>query len=209
MIKITLLLCSLVLLVSCATTATEFQSAKVLSEDAMEITPSYSTTLFDHEVGVELGYGVSENVEVRGGAHTFFASHGDGTDDSFINYESPANVFIKSGIKYSILEDNISFYLPISFDVFGVQETFSLQPSLLLSTELFSYLEVNLALKEMMYISTGPYINIHSANLGFGFPVGDAVVIRPIWNLMYYYSKDDRNDGDFMMKVGLGATIQL
>lgn len=200
-----LLIFSSILLVSCATTSIDFQSAKILPEGEVDITPSYSTTLLDHELGVEMGYGLSKDFEVRGGVHTFFANHGE-SESSIFYYESEKNAFIKTGIKYSLIDDYFSLYLPVAYDVYNFDETVSIQPSILLTKVFPTNHEINFQFKEMIYVNAeSPYV-IHALNVGIGYKIGESITLRPVGNVLYFYHSDG---GVFFFKAGMGVTIKI
>ncbi len=199
-----LFISSLLLIVACATTATEYQTAEIIPEGSFDITPSFSTSLIDHEVGIEVGYGLSKNVEVRSGVYSFNADHGE--EDETLSHQTEKNIFLKSGIKYSIVEDEIAFYFPVAFDIYNVSETFSLQPTLLYSIELPINGVFTVGFKEMLYFkASNPYV-FHTAIVGLDYTLGDYLIVRPVGSASYI---DGYDSGFVFFRVGIGITIMI
>ena len=124
---------------SCAPVFSELQSARTAGQGNIEATPSFSTVSFSHEgesegiqnhIGLQLAYGITATVDLRFRyEHIWFK---DSEADQTYNV-------IGLGPKFSLLENNIAFYLPLGRALGeNTSETWQLHP-----TMLFTYPALN------------------------------------------------------------------
>tara|TARA_B100000214_G_C23815120_1_gene556910 strand:+ start:100 stop:705 length:606 start_codon:yes stop_codon:yes gene_type:complete len=129
------------------------QSAKLIDESEIEVTPgvSFSTPSY---VGFQIGYGISDTNNL-----IFRYEHGEGCclkGSGFkVNY-------LSIGPKTQYIKDRLSFYYPLSLYV-NKKSVFLFEPTLLY-TKSFKYLEFNPSYK--ILIGSNEYIDV--LTLGFG-----------------------------------------
>jgi hypothetical protein len=124
---------------SCAPVFSELQSARTLGQGNIEATPSFSTVSFSHEgesegvqnhIGLQLAYGITPGIDLRFRyEHIWFK---DSDADQTYNV-------IGLGPKFSLLENNIAFYVPVGRAVGEyTSDTWQMHP-----TMLFTYPALN------------------------------------------------------------------
>jgi hypothetical protein len=130
------LICLLVL-DGCAPVFSEVQSARMCGEGRSELTPYYSTVSIhgdgesdglQNHLGIQFAHGFSRNMDLRFRFENVWFKEGEFGDGYAI---------LGFGPKFSLVRDNIAFYLPVG-RALGEETTDSwqLQPSLLITAPL-------------------------------------------------------------------------
>lgn len=111
----------LLLLPGCVPFVADQQSARLLPEGEVEVTPSFSYVSFSAEgetehvqdhYGVRLGYGATDRVELRA---MYERVSVEDTDEG-VN-------LLGAGVKWALVPDQLAFYLPVGFATGGGIET--------------------------------------------------------------------------------------
>jgi hypothetical protein len=161
-------------------TSSSLQSARMLGEGEIELTPSYSSQnlSFDgnseriaHQYGAQLGIGMSKNfnARIRYERIDWDENIGD-TGYNFIAIEP----------KIGVVKDAIAISMPIGMwfgEMVEENESFQFHPSLHLTKIVTPVLELNGSAK--MLIFTEDFEDLIALNIGLGVGNPDQIVIRP------------------------------
>lgn len=170
-----------VALSGCVPFVADQQSARLLPEGEIEVTPSFSSVSFSaqgetshvqDQYGVRLGYGVSDKVELRAMYERV----------SVQNADEGLNLF-GGGVKWSVVPDQVAFYVPIGFATgAGVEtgDTWTVVPTLLGTYRAGSTFEITPSVKGILpFTASDPelFLGFH---LGAGISTDlDLWAIRP------------------------------
>jgi hypothetical protein len=180
----------------CAPVFSDFQSAKLVGRDRMEVTPSASTVSFSdyesehvqNEYGVQLGTGVSDGMDLR------------------VGYVRAAGVNgVGFGPKISVVKDRLALALPVGF-AFGegveISRTWTVHPTLLFTQPVTRRLEVNASAKALVPLTEDVRESLVAFNVGLG--IGDLRrwAIRPEIGLLF-----DPGESGHYTQFGLGVTV--
>lgn len=168
-LQLLLLTLLLGLLAACTPYLADQQSARLLAPGEAEVTPSFSYVSFSAEgqtehvqdhLGVRIGYGASEGVELRGTYERV----------SIQDAEEGVNVF-GVGAKFAVVPDQVAFYLPIGF-VTGAgvtsSDTWTVAPTLMATARPEPNVEITPSLKAIYpFAAQNPELY-----LGFGLGAG-------------------------------------
>jgi hypothetical protein len=157
---------------ACAPVFSELQSAKLLDKGRVEVTPSFSHVGLSvpdedeghvqDELGVQLGVGLADAVELRGRfAHV--EVDGDG----------PSVEVFGVGPKVRLVKDRLALYVPIGRAFADVEdadfgESWQVHPTLLFTGPVNRHLEVNASAKYLIPLNSGESDNLVAFNLGLG-----------------------------------------
>lgn len=159
--------------VGCAPVFSDFQSAKLVGQGRVEITPSASTVSVSgedsghvqDEYGVQLATGVVDRLDLRA---RYVRSEG-------INA-------VAFGPKVGLLKDKVALSVPVGF-AFGEDvesgKTWAVHPTLLLTAPVNSRLEVNGSVKGLIPLSKDGGDTFVAFNVGMGFGHLEKWAIRP------------------------------
>lgn len=124
----------LVYLQSCVPVFSELQSARLVGDGKVELTPHYSTVSFTEDgeteglqnhLGLQLAYGLSPKVDLRVRyENVWFKGDGVGDGISIIGF----------GPKFSIVQDKLALYAPFGTGIAeGLEDAWEFQPTLFLT----------------------------------------------------------------------------
>ncbi|MFC1887931.1 hypothetical protein ACFLYK_03890 [Candidatus Cloacimonadota bacterium] len=196
---------AIVLLLNGCYTYSNFQSAKLLVKGKYEITPSYSSVSFANDgqsqemsdnFGVQLGYGLSDNVNVRFRFENIAPEY-----DGISSYN-----FVAIEPKFSLIKDRSAFSLPIGFftgsDV-DDSETIQIHPTVHLTFPLSENFDLNFAPKFLIFLDEDADDGLIALNAGLGFSTySNKIVIRPEIGYLW----DPGEEGHFF-SWGLGISL--
>ena len=176
----------------CSPVLSDLQSARHLEEGQIEVTPAGSWQGWSKErdqdqqyhVGVQAGLGVSKKLEARLRYELInYSVDFSDTDDPFFSPESETlNIHsLAMGMKYSLIEDRLSVYLPVGFgfgsDAGDVSQTLQAQPTLLFTHRFADFVEVTPSVKYLWLFDNDDF---YGFNLGAGLSTDlDKWAIRP------------------------------
>ena len=169
----------------CAPVFSEMQSAKLVEKGGVEATGLYSnvalsddgeTNHTQNQVGLRVSYGLSDNLNLRGGYENVFE---DG--------EVVAHVF-GIGPKIPIIRDRIAFYVPLGM-AFGnnisTSDTWQVQPTALFTVPIMENIEFNPSAKYLWQFADDQD-NLVAFNFGAGLSTDlRKWVARPEIGLLY------------------------
>jgi hypothetical protein len=180
----------------CAPVFSDFQSAKLVGRDRVEVTPSASTVSFSDtesghvqdEFGLQLGTGVLDGMDLRAGYVRAAGVNGVGF-----------------GPKIALVKDRLALALPVGF-AFGegveISKTWTAHPTLLLTQPVTRRLEVNASAKGLIPLTEDWGGSLVAFNVGLG--IGDLRrwAIRPEIGVLF-----DPGDSGHYTQFGLGFTV--
>jgi hypothetical protein len=187
----------------------DLQSARTLPPGKVELTPQGTTTSFrdddesehvqDH-IGLQLGVGVADRVELRARYERVFL---DGSDQ---DGDSVGTNVVGLGPKVALVRDRLALHVPIGFAFGGgadSAETLTLQPTLLASFPAGNYVEINTSAKANLPLdSDADLFRGFGLNLGLGLgPRGGSWSIRPEAGVLF--ARDDVKYLQASIGVGL------
>ena len=182
--------------VACAPVFSDFQSAKLVGRDRVEVTPSASTVSVSgsdgghvqDEYGLQVGAGVLDRLDLRA---------------RYVRVEGINGVGF--GPKISLLKDRIALAVPVGF-AFGpdveIAKTWTVHPTLLLTQPVMRQLEVNASVKGLIPLSRDGGDTLVAVNLGVGFGDLERWVIRPEIGFLF-----DPGEREHFTQFGLGFTV--
>jgi len=157
----------------CAPVFSDFQSAKLVGRERVEITPSASTVSasgengghVQDEYGVQVATGVLDRLDLRA---------------RYMRVEGINGVAF--GPKLSVVKDKVALSVPVWF-AFGKDvesgKTWAVHPTLLLTGPVNSHLEVNGSIKGLIPLSKDGGDKLVAFNVGLGVGDLEKWVIRP------------------------------
>lgn len=185
---IMLLALSSVFVQSCASVFSEMQSARTVGKERIELTPSYSFVFGEYDgetqgvqnhVGVQAGYGINEDIDIRLRFEYLWSVKNTVPDFSY--------AVVGIGPKFSLLKDKIAFTLPIGRALGeGTENTWEIHPTLIFSFPIVKdNLEINIAPKYLLRL-------VEDADdmlaLNVGFSIGSDILkwsIRPEYGILF------------------------
>ena len=191
-----LALVSGVLTPGCAPVFSDFQSAKLVGRDRVEVTPSYSSVSLSgtdgghvqNEYGLQLATGVLDRVDLRA---------------RYVRVEG-VNV-LGFGPKISLVKDKVALAVPVGF-AFGKDvdsgKSWAVHPTVLLTAPVNSHVELNASAKGLIPVSSGGGDRLFAVNVGAGFGNLEKWAIRPEVGLLF----DPGKSGHYT-QLGVGLTL--
>jgi hypothetical protein len=179
----------------CAPVFSDFQSAKLVGRDRVEVTPSASSVSFSgddgghvqDEFGLQVGKGVLDRLDLRARYVHVEGIHGVGF-----------------GPKIALVKDRLALAIPVGF-AFGedveVGKSWTVHPTLLLTQPVTRRLELNASAKVLIPLSEDNE-NLVAFNVGLGFGNLERWAIRPEIGLLF-----DPGESGHFTQFGLGFTI--
>lgn len=180
----------------CAPVFSDFQSAKLVGRDRVEVTPSGSTVSFSgddgghvqDEFGLQVGKGVLDRLDLRA---------------RYVRVEGINGVGF--GPKIALVKDRLALAVPVGF-AFGedvdIGKTWTVHPTLLLTQPVTRRLEVNASAKALIPLSDNGDDNLVAFNVGLGFGNLERWAIRPEIGLLF-----DPGESGHFTQFGLGLTV--
>ena len=198
------------LFMGCAPVFSDLQSAKLIGKDNYEITPHYSKIYYREEdsdiddaiqthYGVQFAYGLNNKTDLRGRLEiiNLNAIMGD------------ASIRVLSlGIKYSLIQNRISSYLPISFSKNTESDDNAykqIEPTLLFTLPFNDNIDINYSIKVLLpFFEEEDNDPMYAINIGCGFNNFNNWVVRP--EIGFLFMPDD--DGFYQhISIGLSRII--
>ena len=182
--------------VGCAPVFSDFQSAKLVGRDRVEITPSASTVSVSgedgghvqDEYGVQVATGVVDRLDLRA---------------RYVRAEGVNGIAF--GPKLSVVKDKVALSVPVGF-AFGEDvesgKTWAVHPTLLLTGPVNSHLEVNGSLKGLIPLSRDGGDTLVAFNVGLGVGDLEKWVIRPEVGFLF-----NPGESGHFTQFGIGLTI--
>jgi len=183
-----LILIPLLLIESCAPVFSDLQSARLVGEGNIEVTPSYSSVSYaedgesnkvQNHYGAQAGFGLSPSTDLRTRIE-YISVKSDGSDEKL------TATVIGIGPKFSIVKDRVAGYIPIG-TAFGsdieTSQAWELQPTLLFTFPLDEQIELNPSVKYLIQLSEND--NLVAINLGLGIGEYGKFIVRPEYGLLY------------------------
>ena len=180
--------------VACVPVFSDFQSAKLVGRDRVEVTPSASTVSssddghVQDEFGLQVGTGVLDGMDLRAGY-----VHAAGVNG------------VGFGPKIAVVKDRLALALPVGF-AFGegveTSRTWTAHPTLLFTQPVTRRLEVNASAKALIPLTEDWGESLVAFNVGLG--IGDLRrwAIRPEIGLLF-----DPGERGHFTQFGLGFTV--
>jgi len=180
----------------CAPVFSDFQSAKLVGRDRVEVTPSASTVSFSgddgghvqDEYGLQLGTGVLDRMDLRAGYVRAAGVNGVGF-----------------GPKIAFVKDRLALALPVGF-AFGedveISKTWTAHPTLLLTQPVTRRLEVNASVKGLIPLTEDWGGTLVAFNVGLGIGDLGRWAIRPEIGFLF-----DPGESGHFTQFGLGFTL--
>lgn len=195
---------AILLFPSCAPVFSEMQSARMLGKNRFEVTGSYSSVSFADDgesdqvqtnVGTQVGYGITDKVEIRGRFEHIKVNDLDET----------VNV-IGFGPKISLVDRYMSFYLPVGNGLGDYNENWQMHPTMLFTLPVVKdVVEITVAPKYLLTFCEG-------CNDGFALNAGLSVgeLDRFAFRLEYglLKSTEDFDQGQYN-HFSIGASVTL
>jgi hypothetical protein len=157
----------------CVPFVADQQSARLLDDGQLEVTPSFSSASFANQgemehvqdqLGLRLAYGVSTTVEVR-------AMYERVILDDDVTSQDDVNLF-GAGAKFAVVPDQLALFVPVGF-AFGGDldsgDSFTFYPTLLASLRAAEGLELNPSVKAIYPFAA------EDQTLFLGFHLGAAI----------------------------------
>lgn len=179
---------------SCAPVFSDLQSARLVGEGNLELTPSYSSVSFGNDgesssvqnhFGVQAGFGMSEKMDLRARIEYINVSNSNGG-------ESINATVIGVGPKFQLIEDRMAAYIPIGAG-FGsnieTSQSWQMQPTLLFTFPISESIEFNPSAKYLIQFAEDAE-NLVAFNFGLGIGEYGRFVIRPEFGLLYNPGED-------------------
>jgi hypothetical protein len=187
------------ILAGCAAPFSDYQSARLAGKYKGEVTANYSlVSLKDakvqDQVGVQGGFGITDNADIRIRYERIYFEDSDGIIEVF-----------GFGPKFSLRSNNGALYLPVGF-AFGedveTSKSWEFHPTLLVTRSFASWLELNISAKAMIsLVDEGPDARL-SFNVGLGIgPNITRLIFRPEAGVMICIT--DADDPFFHIGVGM------
>jgi len=152
------------IVIGCAPlTTSDIQSAKLLNKGEYELTPSVSIGINTKYLGMQAGYGLSENTNLRMRIERIIIETDFQNELNDFNI-SESLTHLSFGAKYNIFKDKLAFYIPISHTFSNFSSFTLIEPTLFFSIS-GKYLELNPSLKLLINQELEP---IDVINIGFG-----------------------------------------
>ena len=152
------------IVIGCAPlTTSDIQSAKLLNKGEYELTPSVSIGINTKYLGMQAGYGLSENTNLRMRIERIIIETDFQNELNDFNI-SESLTHLSFGAKYNIFKDKLAFYIPISHTFSNFSSFTLIEPTLFFSIS-GKYLELNPSLKLLITQELEP---IDVINIGFG-----------------------------------------
>ena len=183
--------------VACAPVFSDFQSAKLVGRDRVEVTPSASTVSasgseggghLQEEYGLQLGAGVLDRLDLRA---------------RYVRVEGVNGIGF--GPKVALVKDRLALALPVGF-AFGpdieIAKTWTVHPTLLLTQPVTGRLEVNASAKGLIPLSEDGGDTLVAFNVGVGIGDLERWAIRPEIGLLF-----DPGESGHFTQFGLGFTV--
>lgn len=174
---------------SCAPVFSDLQSARLVGDGNIEVTPSYSSVSWaedgesqkvQNHYGAQAGFGLSETMDLRTRIE-YVSVKSEGSDDKL------TATVVGIGPKFSIVKDRVAGYIPLG-TAFGsdiqTSQSWELQPTLLFTFPVNEQFEVNPSVKYIMQLADDTD-NMVAINLGLGIGEYGKFVIRPEYGLLY------------------------
>jgi hypothetical protein len=180
----------------CAPVFSDFQSAKLVGPERVEVTPTASSVYasgknsghVQNEYGLEVGSGVLERLDLRA---------------RYVRVEG-VNVF-GFGPKVSLVKDKVAVSVPVGF-AFGNDvdsaKSWAVHPTVLLTDTVNPHVELNATLKGLIPLSKGGGDTLVAVTVGAGFGNLERWVIRPELGFLF----DPGQSGHFT-HLGVGLTV--
>ena len=184
------------LFMGCAPVFSDLQSAKLIGKDNYEITPHYSKIYYREEdndsddaiqthYGVQFAYGLNNKIDLRSRLEIIKLNK-DLDDVSFR--------VLSLGIKYSLIENRISSYLPISFSKNTESDDNAykqIEPTLLFTVPLNDNIDINSSIKVLLpFFEDDDNDPFYAINIGGGFNNFNNWVVRPEIGLLFMPDAD-------------------
>jgi hypothetical protein len=188
--------CGVVASPGCAPVFSDFQSAKLVGRDRVEVTPSYSNVSFSgkngghaqDEYGLQVATGVLDRVDLRA---------------RYVRVEGINAVAF--GPKIGLVKDKVALAVPVGF-AFGKGvdsgKSWAVHPTLLLTAPLNSHVELNASSKGLIPLSSGGGDSLFAVNLGAGFGNLERWAIRPEVGFLF-----DPGKAGHYTQLGVGLTL--
>ena len=185
-----------VLAPGCAPVFSDFQSAKLVGRDRVEVTPSFSSVSVSgnngghvqDEYGLQLATGVLDRVDLRA---------------RYVHVEG-VNV-LGFGPKIGLVKDKVALAVPVGF-AFGKDvdsgKSWAVHPTLLLTAPVNSHMELNASTKGLIPLSSGGGDTLVAVNVGGGFGNLERWAIRPEVGFLF----DPGKSGHYT-QFGVGLTL--
>ena len=188
--------------VACAPVFSDFQSAKLVGRDRVEVTPSASSVWasgsdgghVQNEYGLQVGVGVLDRLELRA---------------RYVRVEGVNEVGGINGVgfgpKIGLVKDRIALAVPVGF-AFGedveIAKTWTVHPTLLLTHPVMPRLELNASVKGLIPLSKDGGDKLVAVNFGIGFGDLERWAIRPEIGFLF-----DPGESGHFTQFGLGITL--
>ncbi len=166
-LSLAVFICAILWVNGCAPVFSDLQSARTVPKGKVQLTPSFSSVSFTEDgetekvqnvFGGQLAIGVHESSEFRLAFARVDFPEGTGV-----------NVF-GFGPKFSIVKDQVAFYLPVGF-AFGegieVSETWDMHPTVIFTTLPHQNIEINPSAKVLIALNSDRD-TLLAFNLGLG-----------------------------------------
>jgi hypothetical protein len=195
------LLCGTLGSVACAPVFSDFQSAKLVGRDRVEVTPSASTVSVSgsdgghvqDEYGLQVGAGVLDRLDLRA-RYVRVGFNGVGGVNA-----------VAFGPKISLVKDRLALAVPVGF-AFGqdveIAKTWTVHPTLLLTQPVMRRLEANASVKGLIPLSKDGGDTLVAVNFGVGFGDLERWAIRPEIGFLF-----DPGEHEHFTQFGLGITL--
>jgi len=186
----------------------EMQSAKLVGEDRVEVTPNWSQVSFSNDgesseilthVGLQLATGVADGTDLRVRYERMDIEGEDGNVYNVLGF----------GPKFAIERDRSALYLPVGFafgdNVIDGSKTWQFHPTLLFTVPLGDALEFNPSGKALIPLGDDDLDVMFALNLGAGLSADfESWVIRP--EIGFLFNTDTDAEGHFV-HYSIGLTL--
>jgi hypothetical protein len=180
----------------CAPVFSDFQSAKLVGRERVEVTPSYSSVAVSgddgghvqDELGLQIAEGVLDRVDLRG---------------RYVRVEG-VNV-VGLGPKIGLVKDKVALAIPVGF-AFGKDvdsgQSWAVHPTLILTAPVSPSVEFTASTKALVPLSASGEDTTVAVNLGAGLGKLDSWAIRPEIGFLF----DPGKKGHYT-QLGVGLTL--
>jgi hypothetical protein len=188
--------CGVVVSPGCAPVFSDFQSAKLVGRDRVEVTPSYSNVSVSgtdgghvqDEYGLQVATGVLDRLDLRA---------------RYVRVEG-VNV-LALGPKIGLVKDKVALAVPVGF-AFGKDvdsgKSWAVHPTLLLTAPVNPHVELNASTKGLIPLSSGGGDALFAVNVGAGFGNLERWAIRPEVGFLF-----DPGKAGHYTQFGVGLTL--
>jgi hypothetical protein len=188
--------CGVVASLGCAPVFSDFQSAKLVGHDRVEITPSYSSVSasgkdgghVQDEYGLQVATGVLDRLDLRARC---------------VRVEG-VNV-VALGPKIGLIKDKVALAVPVGF-AFGKDvnssNSWAVHPTLLLTAPVNPHVELNASTKGLIPLSSSGGDALLAVNVGAGLGNLERWAIRPEVGFLF-----DPGKAGHYTQFGVGLTL--